>query len=241
MRRQVSRREEALLVAGHVSAHRLRATAAIAAVAVLSSLFSITVRADTNSEGEIVLAACLQEGGHCRGVEGNFGTSIKANVPGKVIEFYNSLLDHYFITADANEAAAIDAGGAGPGWKRTGGEFAAGGAVPVCRFYGSISPGPNSHFYTASPEECQGLKDLQAITPATQKRWNFEHNDFWIDVTVNGACGSGTVPVFRAYNNGQLRGVDSNHRITADLHRIEDTLARGWVYEGVVMCAHTDG
>ncbi len=42
-----------------------------------------------------------------------------------VIEFYNTNLNHYFVTADAAEAEAIDAGAAGAGWVRTGQIFAA--------------------------------------------------------------------------------------------------------------------
>ncbi|MFA7239408.1 MAG: hypothetical protein WC091_04790, partial [Sulfuricellaceae bacterium] len=68
-----------------------------------------------------------------------------------VYEFYHAGLDHYFRTADAGEASGIDNGAAGAGWVRTGDDFRAysaattsGGAVPVCRFYGSVSPGPNS-------------------------------------------------------------------------------------------------
>src|SRR6185369_4984132 len=78
-----------------------------------------------------------------------------------VIEFYNNILDNYFINANAIEAAAIDGGGAGPGWSRTGDTFNEGGLSPVCRFYGSLSPGPNSHFYTVSASECALLKTLQ--------------------------------------------------------------------------------
>ena len=65
----------------------------------------------------------------------------------------------------AEEVAAIEAGAAGPGWQKTGKTlFAhteandAAGLVPVCRFYGSISPGPNSHFFTADPDECAAVK-----------------------------------------------------------------------------------
>lgn len=105
-----------------------------------------------------------------------------------VIEFYNPTLDHYFVTANSVEAAAIDSGAAGPGWTRTGNTFRAGGPTPVCRFYGSQSPGPNSHFYTALPDECAALKALQANTPPTQKRWNFESLDFQTTVPVGGAC-----------------------------------------------------
>ena len=156
-----------------------------------------------------------------------------------VIEFYNNILDHYFITADANEAAAIDSGSAGPGWTRTGDTFNVGGSSPVCRFYGSQSPGPNSHFYTVSASECAQLKQLQATTPAIQKRWNFESLDFVTTTPANGVCPSGTEPVYRAYNNGFARGVDSNHRITPNPASIQQVVNRGWISEGVVMCGAT--
>jgi hypothetical protein len=78
---------------------------------------------------------------------------------------------------------------------------------------------------------------LQASTPASQKRWNFEGNDFNTTPAVNGACAAGLVPVYRAYNNGSARGIDSNHRITSSLLSIQAVASRGWVSEGVVMCA----
>ncbi|RFC36922.1 MAG: delta-60 repeat domain-containing protein [Candidatus Nitrotoga sp. LAW] len=154
-----------------------------------------------------------------------------------IVEFYNTHLDHYFITADAGEAAGIDSGSAGPGWIRTGNSFKSGGSTPVCRFYGSQVPGPNSHFYTLAGTECDGLKQLQAITPATQKRWNFESLDFISTLPINGTCPTGTVPVYRAYNNGFARGVDSNHRFSSDATAIQEVVIRGWINEGVVMCA----
>ncbi|MEQ1741152.1 MAG: hypothetical protein ABL869_01435, partial [Candidatus Nitrotoga sp.] len=158
-----------------------------------------------------------------------------ASVP--VVEFYNTNLDNYFITADASEAAAIDGGSAGPGWIRTGNSFNSGGSTPVCRFYGSQAPGPNSHFYTLAGAECDGLKQLQATTPASQKRWNFESLDFISTPPTNGTCPTGTAPVYRAYNNGFARGVDSNHRISSATAAIQEVVARGWIDEGVVMCA----
>ena len=154
-----------------------------------------------------------------------------------VVEFYNNLLDNYFITAEPVEQAAVDNGAAGPGWSRTGDYFNAGGATKVCRFYGSLSPGPNSHFYTINPAECQLLKDLQATTPANLKRWNFESNDFSSASPVGGGCGSGTMPVYRAYNNGFARGIDSNHRITANNAAYLAQVAKGWIGEGIVLCA----
>ena len=153
-----------------------------------------------------------------------------------VVEFYNTTLDHYFLTADSNEATGIDNGSAGPGWRRTGETFKAGGSASVCRFYGSLSPGPNSHFHTGDPAECAYLKQLQAITPATQKRWNFERLDFQTTVPANKSCPAGTMANYRAYNNGFAQGVDSNHRI-GSLAAIQEVVSRGWSNEGVVMCA----
>lgn len=163
----------------------------------------------------------------------------KPTLAATVIEYYDSNLDHYFITADANEAAAIDSGGAGSVWSRTGDTFSANGGTSVCRFYGSQSPGPNSHFYTANAVECAYLKQLQANTPNTEKRWNYEGIAFAATMPANGACAGGSVPVYRAYNNGFLRGVDSNHRISANLTAIQQVVARGWNNEGVVMCAQS--
>lgn len=158
-----------------------------------------------------------------------------------VVEFYNPVLEHYFITADADEALAVNNGAAGPGWSRTGGRFKSGGAIDVCRFYGSQSPGPNSHVYALDGSECQRLMDAQfsAVDPrrTTVKSWNFEGFDFASTRPVNGVCASGLVPVYRAYNNGFARGVDSNHRITIDRSAIAQVVARDWIDEGVVMCA----
>ena len=154
-----------------------------------------------------------------------------------VVEFYNTDLGHYFITADATEAAAIDNGSAGPGWIRTGNSFKSGGNASVCRFYGSQSPGPNSHFYTADAGECAYLKHLQANTPATEKRWNFEGLGFTSTPPLGVTCPDGTQPVYRAYNNGFTLGIDSNHRITSNIAAIQEVVIRGWDNEGVVMCA----
>ena len=162
---------------------------------------------------------------------------VAVSVPNTVVEYYHPVLDNYFITADPNEQAAVDRGAAGAEWRRTSITFKAGGPTLVCRFYGSQSPGPNSHFYTADAAECAELKRLQAITPASQKRWNFESNDFNTTSAANGGCPAGLVPVLRAYNNGFSRGIDSNHRITTNPAAITEVVGRGWVSEGVVMCA----
>ncbi|MBK8741081.1 MAG: hypothetical protein IPM02_16840 [Betaproteobacteria bacterium] len=169
-------------------------------------------------------------------LHGIAGILLSTHALAAVVEFYNPDLDNYFITAEPVEQAFIDTGAVGR-WQRTGNAFATGGPNQVCRFYGSLSPGPNSHFYTADAAECAALKQLQASTPASEKRWNFESNDFATTPAVNGGCAGGLVPVYRAYNNGFARGVDSNHRITSNHAAYQQTVAAGSIGEGVVMCA----
>lgn len=162
-------------------------------------------------------------------------------------EFLNTTQNRYFLTIDAGEAAGIDGGAAGPGWLRTGYTFRAysttgatvpSSAVPVCRFYGSVAPGPNSHFFTASAAECQALKDIQASTPATQPRWNYEGIAFRTsEPAPGGICATGLTPVLRAYNRGNVLGIDSNHRFTTSLGEIQRMVLQGWSNEGVVFCA----
>lgn len=162
----------------------------------------------------------------------------------QVFEFYNASLDRYFRTANAEEAAGLRAN-AMSGESDTGQTFLAyprtgypETAKPVCRFYGSQSPGPNSHFYTADPGECESLKKLQQSAPATEKRWNFEEVAFAIRVPEGDKCpGDAPVPVYRAYNKGFERGKDSNHRLVTDRTLYDKMIISGWTGENVVMCA----
>jgi len=147
-----------------------------------------------------------------------------------VTEFYNSILNHFFLTANSIEAASIDGGGSGPGWMRTGGKFKSGGSNAVCRFFGvQAAGGPNGHFYTADSDECAQVK----LDPG----WHFESLDFAITPPMPGAiCPAGLVNVYRAYN-GRFAEHDSNHRITTDFAAYQQQIAMGWRAEGVVMCA----
>ncbi len=154
-----------------------------------------------------------------------------------VIEFYYSLLDHYFISADAAEIAALD--GALPGgWTRTGQYFNAyplanAGANPVCRFY--LPPGfGDSHFYSASPAECGAVRRQypQFILESTAV--------FYIALpdALTGACPSNSIPVYRVWNNR----ADSNHRYTTSRATRDQMIAKGYVAEGygpdaVIMCS----
>jgi hypothetical protein len=147
-----------------------------------------------------------------------------------VVEFYNTGLNHFFLTANGAEAASIDAGGSGPGWTRTGNVFRSGGSNAVCRFYGvQAAGGPNGHFYTADPAECEQVK----LDPG----WHFESLDFSITPAgAGGACAAGLLPVYRAYNK-RFAEHDSNHRITTNFNAYQQQIAAGWSGEGVVMCA----
>ncbi len=163
------------------------------------------------------------------------------------IEFYNTTLDHYVVISDPAEAATIDSGGAGPGWSRTGTTYPldappATGSIPVYRFYGSVNPGPNSHFYTTSEEEKAALIALAAKTLVSEKRWNYEGVGFQAGVASNGACPqslvgpSYSVPVFRLYNNGYPIK-DANHRYATSTAIVQEMVAKGWKLEGVAFCA----
>ena len=167
---------------------------------------------------------------------------------GNSTEFFNTTLNHYFMTADTAEATGIDNGAAGPGWIRTGQNFriwptlaaAASGALAVCRFY---TRGANSHFYTLDPAECQGLKDLevsQRREAEAQGRmftgWQFEGIAYYAAAPINGACTSGTQPIYRAYNNRAAFN-DSNHRFMPSVTLYQQMTGNGWIPEGVAMCA----
>jgi uncharacterized protein (DUF1800 family) len=158
-----------------------------------------------------------------------------AEPTGTAVEYFNTGLGHYFVTADPLEMSSVESGGAGPGWQRTGGEFSvfraasdAPGLSPVCRFYGTPGVGPNSHFYTADPAECESVK--QSVG------WTYEGIAFYIAVPQSGQCAAGTTPVFRSYNNGYVRN-DSNHRFTVDPTVFAHSASFGYEAEGVAMCA----
>jgi hypothetical protein len=156
------------------------------------------------------------------------------------------VLNHYFLTAEPAEIIFLE-GNEALGWKATGEKFrvlradaAAGNVVPVCRFYGSVSPGPNSHFYTASNSECEGLRQLQATTPAAVPRWNFEGISFSASMPVNGQCPvSSPVGLVRLYNNRAAQH-DSSHRFVATSSLTASMTSKGWVAEGLVMCVQAN-
>ena len=145
----------------------------------------------------------------------------------RAIEFVNTALGHFFMTANPTEIAILDAGSA---WQRTGQSFSVGaGTSAVCRFYGMPPKGPDSHFFTADPAECQ-------IAMTKLAAWTFEGHVFSITPAVNGQCPAGLVAVHRFYNNPATVSA-VNHRFTVTQQAFDQTQAMGWMHEGVVMCA----
>ena len=159
-----------------------------------------------------------------------------------VVEFYNAALDHYFITANPQEISDLD-NGVHKGWARTGQSFKAYAVGSsghtarslVCRAYGNPAAGLDSHFYSASPDECYAtLSKFDGI-------WLLESAAvFVIDLpdTTTGACPAGDVPIYRVFNNR----ADANHRYTTSIALRDQMVARGYVAEGygpnsVTLCA----
>ena len=149
-----------------------------------------------------------------------------------VIEYYAPSLNHYFMTADAAEAAMLDAGVLVPGWTRTGFQFKAwtldsGVGLPACRFFGTAGIGPNTHVFSINPAECAKLHG--------DPRWTSEGTAFAEEPSAPEDCPAGRIPVTRLYNNGM--GGDANHRFVTSHSEAYAMVSAGWLLEGVVFCA----
>ena len=149
------------------------------------------------------------------------------------IEYHNATLDHYFLTAFPEEAAALDAGALAGAWKRTGFAFQVwrgddADAVDVCRLFGVPGVGPNTHFYTGFAPECASLR--------ASPLWMFEAIGFRMRLPAADACPPPTRPVYRLYNNPPTLP-QVNHRFTADGATYAAMRAAGWTGEGAAFCA----
>jgi hypothetical protein len=153
-----------------------------------------------------------------------------------VIEYYNTALDHYFITDLASEIAVLDAGVAIKGWTRTGQTFkvfvsGGGDRSAVCRFYIPPAKG-DSHFFGRGTKECEdtGTKNPTFV--------NEDPQFFHVILPTLGVCPAGTIGVYRVFSNRP----DANHRYMID-RAIRDQMVAGrnWLAEGdgpdlIVMC-----
>jgi hypothetical protein len=202
---------------------------------------------------QVTYAALPTDGVNALKRNGNMAANEARNFAGQVgsapalpvtaVEFYNGMLDHYFISALQPDIDALDSGRL-VGWVRTGQSFhvypsqAVGGAGvnPVCRIY-IPPPLGDSHFFSASPQECT---DTLAKFPT----FEFESPAvFYIALPTTagptaGACPAGTVPVYRVFDNR----ADANHRYTTSRTIRDQMVALGYIAEGygddaVIMCA----
>ncbi|HPG61157.1 MAG TPA: hypothetical protein PK586_04070 [Casimicrobium sp.] len=159
-------------------------------------------------------------------------------IEGEIVEYVNytvspaSPVGHFFYASNANEQALLDQI---PQWTRTGRSFKSGGYVSVCRFYGSVSPGPNTHFYSADANECKVV--LPGISALHDEGLAFRASRP-IPATPSRAasCPTATIPLYRLYNNPAGRSFDSNHRYLTDDKIAQAMVSAGWVHEGLVMC-----
>lgn len=160
----------------------------------------------------------------------------------RAVEYYHARLDHYFMTADKAEMDALDVRKF-EGWQRTAISFnvvvpnasTGGMAIPVCRYYGSPAYGLDSHFYSASPDECA------AVHSKWPDQWLLESTNVfqvYMPDWTSGACPAGTLPVYRTWN-GRM---DSNHRYAMDPRVQSMMMGKGGTAEGygnppVVLCS----
>jgi serine protease len=153
-----------------------------------------------------------------------------------VVEFYNAVLDHYFITWVPAEIASLDAGDTPTRWTRTGYGFKAGTTTgtttsPVCRFYIPPAKG-DSHFFGRGSTEC-------SATATNNPTFVLEAAAFMqMTLPAAGACPAGTTPIYRVFSDR----ADANHRYMTDPNVRNQMVAKGWIAEGegpdfVAMCA----
>ena len=159
-----------------------------------------------------------------------------------VVEYHHASFDHYFITPVVDEIALLDAH-APPfqDWSRTGFSFKAytnatapAASVAICRFFNDHFAPKSSHFYAAHGFGCE-----DTITKFPD--WGLEDDKLFNTLLPDdsGNCPSGSIPVYRLYNNGM--GAAPNHRFVTSLTERQNMLNQGFVAEGagigVGMCA----
>ena len=160
-----------------------------------------------------------------------------------VVEYYHPPFDHYFITSKSDEIALLDSKVVPfQDWTRTGQIFTAWvntsaptGSASICRFFNdSAAFAPkSSHFYAPKGLGCEA-------TIASFPDWKLENDKLFNAMLpdASGNCPTGTIPVYRLYNNGQ--GGAPNHRFVTSKSVQQTMLAKGYVAEpagtGVGMC-----
>jgi len=165
-----------------------------------------------------------------------------------VREYFDAALDEYFMTSMAPDIDAIESGRLA-GWAQGGKLFHAWSIpygdgdspmlpppLPVCRYY--IPPA--SHFYSASPAECestgQNYPQLVLETSVAFYAYLPDSTTGQCPVVANESTVN-TQPVYRLWKSSG----NSNHRFTTSLSVRSQMLNQGWIAEGygpdgVAMC-----
>jgi len=170
------------------------------------------------------------------------GTTTASTPTLPVVEYYNPVFDHYFITSVAAEVTLLNARQPPfQDWVPTGLTFngyvnatAPAGSVAICRFFNSTFAPKSSHFYAPHGLGCEA-------TIASFPDWKLEDDKLFNSMLpdASGACPAGTIPVYRLYNNGM--GGAPNHRFVTSLAERQNMISKGFVAEGngigVGMCA----
>jgi DNA-binding beta-propeller fold protein YncE len=143
-------------------------------------------------------------------------------------EFYHERFDHYFLTNNAVEIDALNAG-VFEGWKPTGQtasvfpQAAGAGSVPVCRYFSAAFAPKSSHFYGLRGGDCEAVPNFFG--------WEYEGDVFFAArPNASGQCPAGAMPLYRVYNNGM--GNAPAHRFTTNLETHQTMIAAGWTPEG---------
>jgi hypothetical protein len=187
------------------------------------------------SPSTYVLGAAVLDGTrNSKTVSQIFFTMVRTQTPpsGKpvvAVEYFNTAVRHYFITANDAEVDALERG-VFSNWRRSVGGFAVytsavdapAGVVPVCRFFSSEF---TSHFYTAEQTECD------AVIAKWPDKWTLEtRNAFFVMAVdkVTGQCPATFQPVYRLYAERD----GSNHRYVTDAKLRDAMIRQGWMAEG---------
>jgi fermentation-respiration switch protein FrsA (DUF1100 family) len=150
-------------------------------------------------------------------------------------EFYNPVINHYFVTADAGGIDRVQRGDFGTSWQSTSQGFKVDAAPPpglptraaACRFRAAFRD-PTYAFYTVNAAECDLVK--------ANRGWRYQGVSFYAIPASGNTCPDGYLGVHRAYNNGFVRN-DSNHRYTTSDSTMRDMQAAGWTFESTVTCS----
>jgi probable HAF family extracellular repeat protein len=202
----------------------------------------LTTAVGMNDSGQIAAMSCTNDWTVCHAYRLDPIGEEPASNPVDVIEYYNAVFDHYFVTPVAAEIALLDARTAPfQDWSRTGYSFKAyvgvpapAATVPICRFFNASFAPKSSHFYAAQGTSCEA-------TLAQFPDWKLEDAALFTTAlpSASGTCPLGTVPVYRLYNNGM--GGAPNHRFVTSPGERQIMIGRGYVPEGdglgVGMCS----